>query len=290
MTDLIIFNQKSMKQASLSCQELKQNYLTKIKNEHEYELKSMDQSDSDDRLYNFEQVKFNFDRYFYGENGNETDRTKMTLERILAASNHENHENFEWMNDTQFLNVSNGQFEWKIPEDGIYKFELESRSSNWSHLPDGVGGQVSGIKIKFRKKLEGGQSMFFFISDSIFLFDHDKELLAVPGSSGFQGGESSSGSITTGRINSDLFKKPTVYTAYEPTDVLNGTNRSYCNGGSGFTRGNSRVWIRGFAHYEGGTSFARGDLNAKISNVKTSTTRHDTKFKQPYLDIEKLEI
>ena len=123
-------------------------------------------------------------------------RSKMNLSSLKMIVNDKQ---ASYSSKELLLNVRNGLFECTAPVGGIYKIELESRSTSTS------GSIAKGVNIKIELKLRKHEKLFFFICDTVFLFDSKKELIAVPGSAGLYGNESSSGSIRTDNSFSQYF-------------------------------------------------------------------------------------
>ena len=53
--------------------------------------------------------------------------------------------------------------------------------------------------------------MYFFIADTIFLFDEEKNLIAVPGAAGRSGDHRSNGSLNRDLQNSEKFKSKYIW-------------------------------------------------------------------------------
>ena len=157
-----------------------------------------------DPLFDFKIIQLKFKKTFYDVCGRSTDRDYMTITELDLK-----YEN--WMEN--YMTMENGLIEFTIPKTGRYEIIQKSRSTNVD------GRRALGVTVQFVLNLERVKSfkleilfiiikedkLFIFIADTIFLFDRNKKLISVPGSSGGSGNYLGNGSLTNDLQHSDHF-------------------------------------------------------------------------------------
>ena len=104
-------------------------------------------------LFHFETIQLKFKSSFYGEDGYETDRTKMKIEELDI-------EYKDWME--HYLKMENGLIEFTIPKTGKYQIVQQSRSSNADAYD--MDGPAMGVNVT----LELASKKVYYISFGIF--------------------------------------------------------------------------------------------------------------------------
>jgi len=123
------------------------------------------------------------------------------------------------------LNVKQGIFQCIAPISGIYQIELESRSTATAVFAPAI---AKGVNIKIELKFKKNEKIFFFLCDTVYLFDSKFELLAVPGAAGLFGGNESSGSVDIENPHTDHFNTRLSRYSDEYCGYGNTLYDSYC--------------------------------------------------------------
>ena len=89
-----------------------------------------------------------FENSFYGDEGVNTDRYEMRMDRLEI-------ENREWIERNlevvEFSSLERGLIKWTIEDEGKYEFHLESRSTTYFFSDNGEG---MGVNIKLKMNLK----------------------------------------------------------------------------------------------------------------------------------------
>jgi hypothetical protein len=230
-------------------------------------------------LFDFKMIELKFKKTFYEYHVSYqcTDRVKMKIEELDIN-------NESWMDN--HLKMENGLVEFTIPKTGKYHFVQQSRSSN---LDDRERiGPAMGVNVELEIDLKRGEKLYVFIADTIFLFNQNMKLISVPGSAGSWGNHLSNGSLTTELEHSDQFEVETASLGYDYQSVLNGTNRKYCDTGSGYKAGTKR-----YPGSQGGSTFVQPQYKSTIKQNEEIPSKYDNAipysgFTVPFIQIKLL--
>merc|ERR1712130_403240 len=192
-------------------------------------------------------------------------------------------ESKEWIEKS--LEMKNGLIKWTIEEEGKYEFHLESRSINY------IIGSAVGVNIKLKMNLKKNDILYLFIADTIFLFNKEKKLIAVPGAAAWSGDGRSNGSVNQDLQNSELFEEELedmVRLGYDYQSVLNGKNRKESWTGSGFYNGHKYR-----PGYQGCSSYIDSAYESEIRQNTKIPSKGDwdvplLKFTVPFIEIKLL--
>lgn len=242
-----------------------------------------------------QRAQLKFPNSFYGQDSWNTDRDEMRMDRLVIKNKKWIKKNLK-MEELSLL--ERGLIKWTVKDEGNYEFHLESRST---HFYFSETGPAMGVNIKLKMNLKENDVLYFFIADTVFLFDEKKNLIAVPGAAGAKGEPLSDGSLNQHLQNCAIFRLEMrgrenefnqaieeSFRGYDPKSVLNGENRKWSDAGSGYRNGYKYLF-----RAQGGSSYVNPNYESEIQqNTLIPDQDHLDpleRFTVPFIEIKLLK-